>query len=181
MLGNFRARLAFVFLLLVGAGCPAWPQTPDEATASLREIRADGEKHVSEAQVATLTGLAIGSQVGRADLQAAADKLVQTGLFSKVSYNFETRTGVVVTYHVMESPRIPTYFDNIPWFADSELADAIRKRLPFFDGTLPGAGGTVEQAAEAIKELIASHGLEVTLEHEVTGNPVGEGNVQLFK
>jgi surface antigen-like variable number repeat protein len=155
-------------------------QTPD-VTAALREVRIEGQKHLSEAQVVAITGLTVGSDVGRSDLQAGADKLVQTGLFDKVSYRFETRTGVVVTYHVEESPRVPAYFDNIPWFADSELADAIRKRLPFFDGTLPEGGGAVDQAAEAIKELIASHGLQVTLQHEVIGNPFADGKLQLFK
>ncbi|PYU00333.1 MAG: hypothetical protein DMG38_07610 [Acidobacteria bacterium] len=178
---DFRASLALLSLLWGPAACLLAAQTPDRAIATLREVRVDGQKHFSEAQVSALTGLVVGSQVGRSDLQAAADKLVQTGLFSKVNYNFETRTGVVVTYHVTESPRIPAYFDNIPWFADTELADAIRKRLPFFDGTLPEAGGAVDQAAEALKESIASHGMQVTVEHEVTGNPIGDGNVQLFK
>ena len=176
---NFLASLAS--LLLLPAEFSLTAQTPDGTTASLREVRIDGQKRLSAAQVAELTGLVAGSQVGRTDLQTAADKLVQTGLFSKVSYNFETRMGVIVTYHVEESRRIPAYFDNIPWFADSELEDAIRKKLPFFDGTLPEGGGTVDQAAEAVKELIGSHGLQVTLEHEAIGSPTGEGNVQLFK
>jgi outer membrane protein assembly factor BamA len=177
----FRAGLASLSLLLLPATFPSALQTPDNATATLREVRAEGEKLLSEAQVVALTGLVVGSQVGRADLQAAADKLVQSGLFAKVSYSFQTRTGVFATYRVEESPRIPAYFDNIPWFADSELADAIRKRLPFFDGTLPEAGATVDQAAEAVKELIASHGLSVSLEHLVIANPLGEGNVQQFR
>src|SRR2546429_5294759 len=74
-----------------------------------------------------------------------------------ICYNFETRTGVIVTYHVEESPRIPAYFDNIPWFADSEVSDAIRRKLPYFDGTLPQGGDAVEQAAEAIKEIGRAH------------------------
>ncbi|HEX4544640.1 MAG TPA: POTRA domain-containing protein [Candidatus Acidoferrum sp.] len=176
----FRAELAFLSLLLLPAAFPSALQAPDNATAPLREVRAEGEKFLSEAQVVTLTGLVVGSQVGRADLQTAADKLVQSGLFAKVSYSFQTRTGVFATYHVEESPRIPAYFDNIPWFADSELADAIRKKLPFFDGTLPEAGMTVDEAAEAVKELIDSHGLNVALEHLVVTNPLGDGNVQQF-
>ncbi len=181
MLCYLRAGFASLSLLMLLAGFRASPQTPDNATASLREVRAEGEKLLSEAQVTALTGLAVGSQVGRADLQTAADKLVQSGLFAKVSYNFQTRSGVIVTYHVEESPRIPAYFDNIPWFADSELDDAIRKKIPFFDGTLPEAGGVVEQAAEAIKEFISSHGLQVSLEHMVIANPTGEGNIQQFR
>src|SRR5215472_16413464 len=181
MRGNFPITGAGLLFLLTGAVCPSLAQTAGNVTASLREVHIEGQKHLSEAQIVAITGLTVGSEVGRADLQAAADKLVQTGLFSKVSYNFQTRSGVVVTYHVEESPRIPAYFDNIPWFADSELADAIHKRLPFFDGSLPEAGGVVEQAADAIKELISSHGLQVSLEHQVTSNPTGDGTVQMFR
>ena len=181
MLRNFRITGAVLLLLLTAAVRPSRAQTAENVTASLREVRIEGQKHLSEAQISALTGLVPGSQIGRADLQAAADRLVQTGLFDKVGYRFETRTGVIVTYLVEESPRVPTYFDNIPWFADSELADAIRKKLPYFDGTLPEGGGAVDQAADAIKELIASHGLQVTLQHEVTGNPDGDGKIQMFK
>jgi outer membrane protein assembly factor BamA len=154
-------------------------QTPDPATAPLREVHADGEKLLSEAQVLAVTGLVAGTPIGRNDLQAAADKLIRSGLFAKVSFNFQTKAaGVLVTYHVEESPRIPVYFDNIPWFADSVLGDAIRIKFPFFDGTLPEAGATVDQAGDAVKELLTSHGLRVSLEHTVIANPNGEGNVQ---
>jgi len=178
---KLRITGAGLLFLLTAAACPLLAQTADNVTASLREVRIEGQKHLSEAQIVSITGLTVGSEIGRADLQAAADKLTQTGLFDKISYHFETRTGVVVTYQVQESPRVPTYFDNIPWFADSELNDAIRKKLPYFDGTLPEGGGAVDQAADAIKELIASHGLQVTLQHEVTGNPDGDGKIQMFR
>ena len=101
------ANSASLLLLFFGAAGPIPAQTPGPATAPLREVRVEGQKHLSEAQLVALTGLAVGSEVGRSDLQAAADKLSKTGLFDKVSYNFETRTGVIVTYHVEESPRIP--------------------------------------------------------------------------
>jgi outer membrane protein insertion porin family len=158
---------------------PCSAQSPDSAMAPLREAHADGSKVLTEAQVVSLTELQAGSPVGKNNLQAAADRLVQSGLFSKVSFNFQTRSGgVFVTYHVEDSPRIPVYFDNIPWFADSELGDAIRKRFPFFDGTLPQAGGAVDEAAQAVNELLSSRGLQVSLEHTVIANPIGEGNVQ---
>jgi outer membrane protein insertion porin family len=83
-----------------------------------------------------------------------------------------------VTYHVEESPRIPVYFDNIPWFSDSALSDAIRAKFPFFDGTLPEAGAAVDEAVEAVKELLASRGVQGLLEHTVIANPNDEGTVQ---
>lgn len=178
---NFRKIAAGLLFLLTAATYTSLAQTADNVTASLREVRIEGHKHLSEAQIVAIMGLTVGSAIGRADLQAGADKLVQTGLFDKVSYKFETRTGVVVTYHVEESPRVLAYFDNIPWFADSELNDAIRKKIPYFDGTLPEGGRAVDQAADAIKELIASHGLQVTLQHEVLPDPDGDGRIQMFK
>ena len=182
MSGYLRACLCVLAVLPLQIACPAPAQTPDTATAPLREVHAEGSIILTGAQVVALTGLQLPSQVGKNDLQTAADRLVASGLFSKVSYSFQTRgTGVLVTYHVEESPRIPAYFDNIPWFSDAELGDAIRKAFPFFDGTLPEAGAVVDQAGDAVKELLASHGLHVTLEHVVAVNPAAEGNVQQFR
>jgi outer membrane protein assembly factor BamA len=156
-------------------------QTVPPATATLREIRSDGLKSLPEPQIVALTGLQPGALAGRDDLQAAADKLVQSGLFANVKYNFQTRTdGVVVTFHVEEAPRIPAYFDNLPWFGDSELNDAIRKKLAFYDGTLPNAGTVVDQAADALNEFLVTHGLQAAIEHQALANPNGEGDVQQF-
>src|SRR5215471_5550744 len=150
-------------------------------TAVLREIHSDGQRVLTEAQIAALTGLQTGAQVGRAELQAAADKLVGSGLFSTVKYDFKTRNeGVTLTFHVAEAPRLPAYYDNFPWFGDSELNDAIRARLPFFNGTLPEGGSVVDDAADAIRQLLASHKLDFAVQHQVTANPLGEGNVQQF-
>ena len=181
MLPSLRYLCVFS-LFCFGAGFPVSAQAPDATAAPLREIHADGQKLITEAQVVAITGLVAGSQIGRSDLQAAADKLVQSGLFAKVSYNFQTRmAGVIVTFHVEEAPRILAYFDNIPWFSDTELGDAIRTRLPFFDGTLPEAGASVDLAANAVKELLSARGLQVSLEHAVAANPIGEGNVQQIR
>jgi outer membrane protein assembly factor BamA len=107
--------------------------------------------------------------------------LVASGLFAHVKYNFQTRVdGLVVTFHVDEAQRIPAYFDNIPWFTDGELNDAIRKKISFYDGTLPGAGNVVEEASTAVSEFLAAHGLQAAVEHQSIADPNGEGNVQDF-
>src|SRR5215471_4015317 len=150
-------------------------------TAVLREIHSDGQRVLTEAQIAALTGLQSGAQVGRADLQSAADKLVGSGLFSTVKYDFKTRAeGVSLNFHVSESPRVPVYYDNFPWFGDSELSDAIRTQLSFYDGTLPEDGYVVATAANAIHALLASHQLDLPVQHRVMANPLADGNIQQF-
>src|ERR1700726_773608 len=178
-----RVHVGLITLLLaVASAISAWAQDGTVATAPLSEIRADGLKSLPEPRVVALTGLQTGAQVGKDDLQAAADKLVQSGLFAKVKYNFQSRTdGVAVTFHVEEAPRVPAYFDNFPWFADSELNDGIHAKLPFYDGTLPEAGAVVDQAAEALGQFLVAHGLQAAVEHQVAPNPNGDGGVQLFR
>jgi outer membrane protein assembly factor BamA len=176
-----------VFLLLLmalaGIANPAVAQTQnsDSAKAELREVRSDGQKKLTEAQIAALTGLQPGAQVGRDDLQKAADKLVASGLFTTVKYDFRTRIeGLTLNFHLTESPSIPAYYDNFPWFGDSELNDAIRARLPFYDGTLPEAGSVVEIASDAIHALLVAHKLDLPVQHQVVANPLAEGNIQQF-
>lgn len=177
-----RVCLGFSILAQFLFSLPAPAQTPAPATAVLHEIRTAGLKTFTEAQIIALTQLEKDSQVGKPDLQAAADRLLQTGLFAKVNYTFQTRgDGLTVTFQLEEAPRVPIYFDNMPWFADSELVDAIRKKLPFFDNTLPEAGAVVDQASDTLKALLASRQLNVTVEHELLANPIGEGNVQAFR
>jgi outer membrane protein insertion porin family len=176
-------RISPIALILLAAfAVSARAQNGNPATAPLREIRSEGLKSLQEPQVAALCGLQLDAQVGKDDLQGAADKLVQTGMFAKVRYNFQSRTdGVVLTFHVEEAPRVPAYFDNLPWFADSELNDGIRAKLPFYDGTLPEAGSVVDQAAEALGQFLVNHGLQAAVDHQVAPNPSGDGSVQLFR
>ena len=176
------ARIVALFLcaFVLYASAPLLAQTPP-ATSTLRAIRIEGNKQIPEEQIVALSGLQTGSEVGRDDLQTAADRLVQTGLFANVKYSFQSKPeGVAVTFILAEAPRLPVFYDNFPWFDDSELNDAIHKKLPFYDGKLPLAGSAVDDAANAITALIAAKGVEGTLEHQVLANPIGEGDVQEF-
>lgn len=171
------ASCAFLFASL----SPANAQAPAAATANLHEIHIDGSKKLTEAQIVALTELQLNMPVSRDTLQAAADKLVHSGLFAHVKYDFHTRGDQVsVNFHVEDNSLLPAFFDNIPWFDDSEIAAAIREKNPSYDGTLPESGPLVDGAADAIKSLLASRKLDVTVEHSVMQNPIGEGNVQGF-
>jgi outer membrane protein assembly factor BamA len=178
------ALLSIVMSFSVAA--PSSAQTPAAApaagaTAPLRHVNAEGLKSLPAAAFVVLTGLTIGAPVGRADLQAGADHLLETGFFTNVSYNFETAAeGVSITYKVQEAPLLPVYFDNLPWLADAEIAAAITRKVPYYDGRLPAAGGSVDQASEAISALIRARGVQASLEHQPIPNPLGDGDVLEF-
>jgi outer membrane protein assembly factor BamA len=151
-------------------------------TAKLKAVHAEGMKTFSEEQVASLSGLTLGSEISRQDLQDAADLLLRSGLFTKVNYKFDTHNdAVTLTFHVEESPRLPVTYDNFPWFADSELNDAIHSNLPFFDGTLPEEGTVVDLAGNSLASFLTKHGLKAEVRHIVLANPLLDNSVQEFQ
>ena len=175
------ASVCTPFASIAEAQAPPSPAAQSNSTTVLREVKSDGLKTFTNDQVTGISGLQIGQQVGKDDLQGAADKLVQSGLFAHVKYNFNSRAdGLVLLFHLEEAERIPSYFDNLPWFTDEELNDAIRAKIPFYNGTLPSAGAVVDQAADAVSQFLGTHGLQAAVEHSVVANPNGEGSVQEF-
>ena len=159
---------------------PAFAQ--QEAKAKVAAIRLEGLKTLAEDPVKSLAGLQLGDLVDKEGLQAAADRLIQTGLFSQVNYEFRTvGEALTVTYRLEEAQRVPILFDNIPWFADSELNEAIRKAVPVYDGTAPQEGPLLDQMAAALATLLAGRGLQVTVEHQLLADPAGDGTVQQFR
>src|SRR6202790_5477374 len=174
--------VCLTFLFVSATVISAFAQSRENPTATLKAVRAEGASPLNQSRVIALSGLSIGSAVGKQDLQSAADRLVQTGLFSNVNYVFQSKEdGLYLTFKLAEAQRIPAYFDNIPWFADSEINEAIRKVLPFYDGSLPEGGATVDQVSSIVTDLIASRGMRTVVEHQVVANPLGEGSVQEFR
>lgn len=157
-------------------------QEPAPATARLGNIALTGNNTVRSEALRPVIGLELGAAVSKEDLQAASDRLVATGLFADVRYEYKTReNSLSVTYILKEAPRVPVYFDNLPWLADSELAEAIRKKLPFYDGTLPESGAVVDSAALAVYELVASRGIRGRIDHQLIASPFAEGNIHEFR
>src|SRR5258707_7439798 len=109
-------RVGLMILMLAAASAiPAWAQDGTVATAPLSEIRADGLKSLPEQRVVALTGLQTGAQVGKDDLPAAADKLVQSGLFGKDKYNFQSSTdGVAGTMRREAETRVCAVYHHHP-------------------------------------------------------------------
>jgi outer membrane protein assembly factor BamA len=151
-------------------------------TATLKAIHAEGMKTFSEEQIAQISGLQLNSQVGRQDMQDAANLLLRSGLFANVNYKYDTHNNdLTITFHVEESPRLPVAYDNFPWFDDSELTDAIRKDLPFYDGTLPADGTVVDLAGNSLAAFLAAHELKAEVKHFVLANPLLDRSEQEFQ
>ena len=152
------------------------------ATARLAVVHVTGSKRFTSDQIVTATALQVGEQVGRDDLQRAADTLAKTGRFSSVQYRFATADdGVHADYEVTDAPAVPVWFDNLPWFTDDELITALKKSVPLFDGTAPEGGSVLEDISDEIQVQLRARGVNGTISHVLTTVPGGDDHVQQFR
>ena len=135
--------------------------------ARLQKIEVVGTKRMTTEQVITLSGLQIGQAVDGTVLDAAADKMLKSGLFRKLGYRARaTKDGAIVTFDIEESAMaLPVVFENFVWFTDDEIVEAIRRDVPFFNGMAPANGDTSDKIAAALQRLLASRNINGRVEY----------------
>ena len=152
----------FVALLFV-------PSTPGRAQqpVTLRRIEFVGLKRLTAQQAMDASGLKAGDSVTREAIDAAAEKLMQSGLFRKLGYKIHTANNeTTLIFEVEEASRnLPVVFENFVWFSEDEIARAIRQDVPFFDGTAPEAGTTTDKIAAALQRLLSQKEISGRVEH----------------
>lgn len=181
------ARLA----LLLAACClfgpaAAYAQTPPPRTPAqsirLERIEFKGLERVKEPEALEKSGLQPGQAVDIDAVEAAANRLLESGLFANLSYKLKGTTDkALLTFEVVERKwTMPVAFDNFVWFTDEELLAAVRRKLPAFDGTAPEAGGVAERIKAALEELLRERKIEGAVEHTLSENPAGRRIEHLF-
>jgi outer membrane protein assembly factor BamA len=151
---NVRHAALVVSILLAALWSPAICAA--QKPTRLIKIEVVGNKRVTQEQVIETSKLKIGQTVDPSVLDAAADRLMQSGLFKTLSYRVRTADDeAIVTFTVEEAAKnLAVVFENFVWFADDEIAHAIRQDVPFFDGTAPQGGTTANKIASALQRLL---------------------------
>lgn len=172
---KFLTAMRF-FRIFVLAACisvaPSGALAQEQPSSVLAEIHATGSAHFPEAQIAAVSGLKPGESVTRDQLQAAADRLAQSGMFSRVNYRFTSRgNSIVLEFDLVDAPAVPVTFDNFPWFTDEQISAAIRESVPFFNGTVPQSGGVLDTITAALTKLLQAHNISGTVEHTLLAQP----------
>ena len=133
---------------------------------TLERIEFVGQKRLTITQLTELSELKIGQVVDRAAFDAAADKLLQSGLLRRLSYRVRSTQGrTTITFQVEEAAaNLPIVFENFVWFTEEELQSAIRKEVPFFSGTAPAAGETLDKMTAALQRLLTQRNINGRVE-----------------
>lgn len=134
-------------------------------------IETEGLQTLTTEMVIATSGLKIGETFSVDALDAAAQRLVDSGLFKKVAYRTRNvGANVTITFQLEElkGQLSPVVFDNFIWFSDEELAAAIKREVPSFNGSAPNAGNTNEAIKKALQNLLAERKLPGQVEYNLT-------------
>jgi outer membrane protein assembly factor BamA len=171
--------LLFALCLAVPSAANSQPQS---GSSKLESVSVNGSHRFASAQIAPATGLRPGTQVTRDDLQAAADRLAQLGLFSNVQFSFSSGpAGVKAEYKVADAELLPATFDNFIWLTDDEIASGLKAAGVPFDGNAPQSGTILDEMNSAIEKLLDQKGVHVQVAHAVVQSVAGDSQVQEFR
>lgn len=147
---------------------------------TLERIEFVGQKRLSVSQLTSLSELKIGQVVDSKIFDEAAGKLLQSGLLRKLSYRVRSAKGrATITFQVEEAAaNLPVVFENFVWFSEEELASAIRADVPFFNGTAPAAGETLDRITASLQRLLDQR--KITGKVEAVPNLAGERYQLIF-
>ncbi|HEY3041738.1 MAG TPA: POTRA domain-containing protein [Pyrinomonadaceae bacterium] len=153
-----------VFLIII-AFAVAHSQQPGRKVA---KIEIEGLERLSAEEVIATSGLKTGTLFSIEDLDAAGQRLVDSGLFAKVGYRTTSKGNqltVIFQVEEIKGGQSPVVFDNFVWFTNDELMAAIKREVPSFDGTAADAGHMTDDIKRALQNLLKEHKIEAVVEY----------------
>jgi outer membrane protein insertion porin family len=173
-------RVFLISALLASCAAAALAQQPPPGRMRLAKIEFVGLQRVKEDEIVAASGLKIGQAFAVEDFDAAAQKLLSSGLVSRVAYKLRERAGeAFITFEVAEAGRAgnsPVVFDNFPWFTPEEIAAAVRRDVPAFDGTAPDSSAVIEGIRGALERLLSERKIAGKVEYLPSMNLETGGN-----
>jgi len=145
-------------LLLVFPVLPTRAQQAAPSSYQLAAVQVTGTKRYTPADVGRLSGLEPGQMVTVERITSGAAHLGTSGLFKSVKFRYVTSAGRVAVIFDVEDAEwtVPVTFDNLVWFSDEEITNAVKADVPTFDGTLPPAEGAPDLVMRSIQKLLES-------------------------
>lgn len=150
--------------------------------AKLFAVAQNGSHKFSSAEVAEVGGLQKGAVVDQPAIQAAANRLAGSGLFSSVRYQFSTdANGLSVTFQLQDAPLFPVSLDNIPWVTLADLTTALNQAGIPFHGTAPAGGAIDGQIAQQLQKMLEAKGIHATVSYSESATPGTTDEIIEFK
>lgn len=134
----------------------------------IARIEFEGLKHIASNEALATSGLTINQVFKVEEVDAAAQRLLESGIFREIGYRTRTAGNkVTIIFQVVEASGgdAPVVFDNFIWFTDDQLMEAVRREVPSFAGRAPGTGKMPEAITRALQQLLSENKIPGTVEY----------------
>jgi outer membrane protein insertion porin family len=129
-------------------------------TRVLREISFAGAPAYSQAELLAFTGLKPGGSATQQQVEDAAQRLNDTGLFDEVNFAGNDKGIVYTLKPAAASAMLPVRFGNFVWWQDDEIDQALKARVALYhQNTVPTAGNMRDSIAAALTALLTEKGV----------------------
>src|SRR5882672_337737 len=140
----------------------------------LVRVQVTGSKRYSQDDLVRATGLTPNSQVVMNDLQSAAARLGNSGAFTTVQFTFKPAAGpngLEADFEVKDAEQfLPAVFENLIWFSDQDLQQALHRALPLYNGSLPANGTMTDDVSTELTKLLVAKGLPSNVSYLAAGD-----------
>ncbi len=152
--------LAFVLLLAPSR----WP---------VESLAVEGNSNYTAEQILAIAGLKKGQLAGKAEFEAARERLMATGAFESVGYRFEpskSGTGYAASFQVAEVEQVyPFRFERIET-PPAELEAALKRSDPLFGKKIPATQPVLDRYVKVLEGYLASQGKAEKLAARLTAD-----------
>lgn len=183
----FRVGLWVLFCAALVAGQQQKGRAPSESRSStqtapaatavypLESLRVEGNHHLAADRIIAVSGLKVGSTVDKAAFDAARDRLVATGAFENVGYEYQpsaTGGGYDGVFQVIEiEPVFPYRFEDLP-VDEAALRATLHRQEPLFDDEIPATTPVLERFTAAVEQAAGGTKVLVQLTADGPGKTV---------
>jgi len=148
--------LPFVVIVHALASIPAKGQNFEP-----KSIRFAGAPDYSDAELLSAMDLKPGAELTYAEMNNRAQKLLDSGVFSAVSFKFD---GQDLTYQLTPGAGLlPIRLQNLPIAGGKDLDEKLHRQLPLYHGLVPEQGGLTESVRSTLEQMLASQGIKATV------------------
>jgi outer membrane protein assembly factor BamA len=177
---SIKGRAAAGTILALTLGCLVSSAAPGQSRPAqiIGAIHSIGQKRFSEEQVIAASELRAGQEFGVSMVQAAVQKLGESGAFDEVKYKYYSQgEKMAVEFTVKEAARFHRCtYDNVVWSSTKELEDFVRSEIPLFDGFAPEGGNLPDEIGSALERFLQQRGVAGHVERVRSGRSIGDPN-----
>jgi outer membrane protein assembly factor BamA len=140
------------------ASIPAFAQT-----YTPKQIRMEGSPATDSAELLRIAKLTPGTAISVPEIEAALQRLGDTGMFSDIRYSVDSTALVFKLTPIASSQSLPARYANFVWWQPSELEHLVEARVPGFHGALPSTGNLTGQVEAALVSLLHEKDIDATV------------------